>query len=177
MLVFPDLGFCKTLPLSLFNQLGELLQEMAQTLVLREVETAGRGAFILTQAVLLRVKTPSEWHKQRFQLILSPGFNALLVGNLQPTPEGEDVEINTSLTFHPEAIALFISQLGELLKCDGHTCQILDQYRQDIIPNDPTLQSQFTLLLLEHFLPHSPAPINIQSTPTCQDAEDGLKNK
>ncbi len=169
MLVFPDLGFCKTLPLSLFNQLGELLQEMAQT--------AGRDAFILTQAILLRVKTPLEWHKQRFKLILSPGFNALLVGNLQPTREREDVEINTSLTFHPQAIALFISQLGELLKCDSHTCQILDQYRQDIIPNDPTLQSQFTLLLLEHFLPHSPAPINIQSTPTCQDAEDGLKKQ
>lgn len=169
MLVFPDLGFSKTLPLSLFNQLGELLQEMAQA--------GGRDAFILTQAVLARVKTPLELQKQRFKLILSPGFNALLVGNLQPTAAGENGRVNTSLTFDPDAIALFISQLGELLKCDTHTCQILDQYCREIAANDPTLQSQFTLLLLEYFLPHSPGSINIESTAVCQDAEDSLKKQ
>ena len=169
MLVFPDLGFSKTLPLSLFNQLGELLQEMAQA--------GGRDAFILTQAMLARVKTPLEWQKQKFKLILSPGFNALLVGNLQPTEAGKNDRVNTSLTFHPDAIALFISQLGELLKCDTHTCQILDQYRREIAANDPTLQSQFTLLLLEYFLPHSPGSINIESTAICQDIEDSLKKQ
>ncbi|MFO5529199.1 MAG: ATP-binding protein [Cuspidothrix sp.] len=169
MLVFPDLGFSKTLPLSLFNQLGELLQEMAQA--------AERDAFILTQAALAKVKTPLKWQRQRFKLILSPGFNALLVGNLQPTEAGKNDRVNTSLTFHPDAIALFISQLGELLKCDTHTCQILDQYRREIAANDPTLQSQFTLLLLEYFLPHSLGSINIESTAICQDVEDSLKKQ
>ncbi|MFM7364717.1 MAG: ATP-binding protein [Cuspidothrix sp.] len=169
MLVFPDLGFSKTLPLSLFSQLGELLQEMALN--------KGQDAFILTQAVLARVKTPLEWQRQRFKLILSPGFNALLMGNLQPTAAGEKTQVNTSLTFHPDAIALFISQLGILLKYDTYTCKILDQYRRDIAANDPTLQSQFTLLLLEYFLPHSPSPTNTESTTTCQDVEDGLKKQ
>ncbi|MFM7405919.1 MAG: ATP-binding protein [Cuspidothrix sp.] len=169
MFVFPDLGFSKTLPLSLFNQLGELLQEMAQG--------AGRDAFVLTQAVLVREGIPLEWQKQRFKLILSSGFNALLVGNLQSTKAEIELSVNTSLTFDPDAIALCISQLGEILKSDTHTCHILDQYRQHILPNDPSLQSQFTLLLLEYFLPHSPAPINIEYSATSQNIEDSLKKQ
>ncbi|MTJ06642.1 GAF domain-containing sensor histidine kinase [Anabaena sp. UHCC 0204] len=169
MLVFPDLGFSKTLPLSIFNQLGELLQQMAQAV--------GSDALSLTEAILVRVEVPVEWQKQRFNLVVSEGFNALLVGNLQAGEQEIDSLVNTSLTFNVDAIALFISQLGELFKCDSHTYQTLDNYRRVIISNDPILQSQFTLLLLEYLLPHSPAPIITNTPESCQAIQNALKKQ
>ncbi len=169
MLVFSDLGFSKTLPLSIFNQLGELLQQIGSV-----VES---DALSLTEAILVRVEVPIEWQKQKFKLIVSPGFNALLVGNLQAGEQEIDSPVNTIFTFNTDAIALFISQLCELFKCDSHIYQTLDNYRQVMTPNDSTLQSQFTLLLLEYLLPHSPAKITTHTTESCQVIEDAFRKQ
>ncbi|MBD2168968.1 GAF domain-containing sensor histidine kinase [Calothrix membranacea FACHB-236] len=74
MLSSPDLSFSRTLPLDTFNQLGELLQQMAQAV--------GSAALVLTEAVLARIRVPAEWQEQRFTLLVSEGFSALLMGNI-----------------------------------------------------------------------------------------------
>jgi two-component system, sensor histidine kinase and response regulator len=174
MLSSPDLSFSRILPKDVFNQLGELLLSMAQAV--------GSAALVLTEAVLARIMSKSEWQKQKFTLVVSEQFSALLVGNQEENlgmcvagsfpdlknvslPQGEngierefiplteDATLYASLTFNSQAIASFISQLKDLFADDSHTYQHLERYQ--LIPslNDATLQGKFTLLLLEYLLP------------------------
>ncbi|MBD2606560.1 GAF domain-containing sensor histidine kinase [Scytonema hofmannii FACHB-248] len=174
MLSSPDLSFSRILPKDVFNQLGELLLSMAQAV--------GSAALVLTEAVLARIMSKSEWQKQKFTLVVSEQFSALLVGNQEENlgmcvarsfpdlnkvslPEGEngierefiprteDATLYASLTFNSQAIASFISQLRDLFADDSHTYQHLEHYRQIPSLNDATLQGKFTLLLLEYILP------------------------
>lgn len=86
MLSSSDLSFSRTLPLDTFNQLGELLQQMAQAV--------GSAALVLTEAVLARIRVPAEWQEQRFTLLVSEGFSALLMGNLtQREQQSPDTEV------------------------------------------------------------------------------------
>lgn len=82
-----------------------------------------------------------------------------------------------------EAIASFIYQLRDLFECDSYTYQNLQGYRQIIRPNDATLQSQFSLLLLEYLLTQpnqeiiaDPSPIG-PAAYICQPVEDALKKQ
>ncbi|BBD64654.1 GAF sensor signal transduction histidine kinase [Nostoc commune NIES-4072] len=178
MLSSPDLSFSRTLPIVVFNQLGELLEQMAQTV--------GSAALLLTEAVLVRIDVPAKWQRQRFTLVVSEQFSALLVGNLAQGDEGEqgiDSALNAQLTFNLEAIATFVYELRNLFEYDSSTYQNLEGYRQIIQPNDATLQSQFSLLLLEYLLiqpnqeiiapPSSTAP----TIYICQPVEDALKKQ
>ena len=203
MLSSPDLSFSRTLPIDVFNQLGELLQQMSQA-----VESA---ALVLTEAVLARIMSESEWQKQKFTLVVSEQFSALLVGNQEENvgmcvagsfsdlkkvslPEGENgIErefipitqedtLYASLTFNSEAIASFISQLRDLFSPDSHTYQHLEPYLQIPSLNDATLQGKFTLLLLEYLLPLQNQPFtasngNLNYVSTCQPIEDALKKQ
>ncbi|MEJ1934483.1 GAF domain-containing protein, partial [Nostoc sp. NIES-2111] len=215
MLSSPDLSFSRNLPLVVFNQLGELLQQMAQSL-----ETS---TLLLTEALLSRVRAPKEWQSQRFTLLVSERFSALLLGNWEQTEvesqawvvamppstnpnvtgmranQEEEVyssintppwlntaltQVNASLTFNSEAIASFMSKLRDLFRHDSYTHQHLERYRQILKPNDATLQSQFTLLLLEHLLPKQPQEVtdspsvnNRQEVYACQAVEDALKKQ
>lgn len=178
MLSSPDLSFSRTLPIVVFNQLGELLEQMAQTV--------GSAALILTEAVLMRVCIPVEWQRQRFTLVVSEQFSALLIGNLAQGEQGEqeiNSALNAKLTFNLEAIATFVYELRDLFECDSSTHQNLEGYRQIIRPNDATLQSQFSLLLLEYLLTQPSqeiiAPLS-STAPTvyiCQPVEDALKKQ
>ncbi|AUT01667.1 ATPase [Nostoc sp. CENA543] len=189
MLSSPDLSFSRSVPVVVFNQLGELLQQTA-----RAVKTA---ALVLTEAILSRVRVPVEWERQRFTLVVSERFTALLVGEqeqqsqlweeiLPLSTDGEHSSgslIHTRLTFNLDAIASFISQLQDLFGCDSYTYQHLDNYRQILQPNDVTLQSQFSLLLLEYFLPQSTSESttstikNLPEFYSCQPIEDALKKQ
>ncbi|HLO83499.1 MAG TPA: GAF domain-containing sensor histidine kinase [Nostocaceae cyanobacterium] len=181
MLSSPDLSFSRTLPLSIFNQLGELLQQMAQA-----VENA---VLVLTEALLVRVQVPLEWQKQRFTLVVSERFSALLVGGEAQEEESYSTRttqpsfFNTRLTFNAEAIATFISQLQSLFAISSSTYQNLTKYTQVPAPNDPILQSQFTLLLLESLLPQTNLEITAYPDPNppegygCQVVEDALKKQ
>ncbi|MEH2188987.1 MAG: ATP-binding protein [Nostoc sp.] len=180
MLSSPDLSFSRTLPIVVFNQLGELLEQMAQTV--------GSAALVLTEAVLVRIYIPVEWQRQKFTLVLSEQFSVLLVGTFEQgsrETEGQGIysEINAQLTFNLEAIASFIYELRDLFECDSYTHQNLERYRQIIRPNDATLQSQFTLLLLEYLLTQPnqeiiapPSPIG-PAVYICQPVEDALKKQ
>ncbi len=174
MLSSPDLSFSRILPKDVFNQLGELLLSMAQAV--------GSAALVLTEAVLARIMSKSEWQKQKFTLVVSEQFSALLVGSQEENlgmcvarsfpdlnevslPEGEngierefispnpDATLYASLTFNSQAIASFLSQLKDLFAHDSHTYQHLERYLQIPSLNDATLQGKFTLLLLEYLLP------------------------
>ncbi|MGM3307194.1 GAF domain-containing sensor histidine kinase [Anabaena sp. WFMT] len=178
MLSSPDLSFSRTLPLSLFNRLGELLQQMVQS-----VEST---ALILTEAVLVRICIPVEWQEQRFTLLVSEGFSALLVGNIEDRDLGSigaekprvNLILNASLTFNSEVIASFVSKLRNLLECDSYTYQKLEVYQQIIVPNNATLQSKFTLLLLDYLVEQQKvevtAPANATQHYICQAVEDAL---
>jgi len=203
MLSSPDLSFSRTLPIDVFNQLGELLLSMAQGV--------GSAALVLTEAVLARIISKSEWQKQKFTLVVSEQFSALLVGNQEENvgmcvagsfadlnkvslPQGEngierefipltqDATLYASLTFNSEAIASFISQLRDLFDRDSHTYQHLERYLQIPSLNDATLQGKFTLLLLEYLLPLQNQPFtgsdgNFNNVSTCQPIEDALKKQ
>ncbi|MBD2346910.1 GAF domain-containing sensor histidine kinase [Anabaena subtropica] len=219
MLSSPDLSFSRNLPLVVFNQLGELLQQMAQS-----VESTTN--LLLTEALLSRVRVPIEWQRQRFTLVVSEQFSALLLGNweqkevggtearlfvtssqengsITASRETQEQEIysaistsyefsegvqhsilNTRLTFNSEAIASFLSNLRDLFGHDSYTHQHLERYRQILRPNDVALQSQFTLMLLEHLLPKEnedvtdpPRVNNSEEVYACQAVEDALKKQ
>ncbi|MBD2354384.1 GAF domain-containing sensor histidine kinase [Tolypothrix sp. FACHB-123] len=211
----PDLSFSQTLPSDTFNQLGELLQQMAQAM-----ESA---ALLVTEAVLARVRVPADWQEQRFTLLVSEQFSALLVGydvqtdkainssrlistmGENPTeglPNSEKseqmastwnsrsgynhqdaAELTTSLTFNSEAIAAFLTKLRDLFAADSHTYQNLERYSQIPPINNSTLQSQFSLLLLESLVPQINQVVEVATTPDysslliCQPVEDALKKQ
>jgi two-component system, sensor histidine kinase and response regulator len=174
MLSSPDLSFSRNLPVVVFNQLEELLQQMAQVV--------GTAALILTEAVLARINPPLAWEHQRFTLVISEEFSALLVGK-QELGELEKEQLKTSLTFNWEAIAVFVSQVQDLFADDSYTYQNLEQYRQILKPNNAQIPTQFSLLLLEYFLPQTqeaitePANSNPAEYNYCQPVEDALKNR
>ncbi|MDZ8186710.1 MAG: GAF domain-containing sensor histidine kinase [Nostoc sp. ChiSLP02] len=191
MLSSPDLSFSRTLPVVIFNQLGELLEQMAQTL---------GSPMVLTEAVLASVRIPGDWERQRFTVVVSEQFSALLVGNPEedeekklPTQDSytgaiNDISTNNSelharLTFNFEAIAAFVLELRDLFECNSHTHQNIERYRQVIRPNDSKVQSQFTLLLLEFLLTQPnqqiiPPPSAIgPAVYICQPVEDALKKQ
>ncbi|ALF54806.1 ATPase [Nostoc piscinale CENA21] len=200
MLSSPDLSFSQNLPLVVFNQLGELLQQMAQS-----VETS---MLVLTEAVLARIVISEEWQSQRFTLVVSEQFSALLLGILTQeeqqaqenphsslstqhsatplaTTEGTSATqwlLSTRLTFNSEAIASFVSNLKGLFANDSETYQNLDYYSQILRPNDATLQSQFTLLLLEYLLPQKNQAVaeSLNTSPSgnfCQAIEIALQKQ
>jgi two-component system sensor histidine kinase/response regulator len=204
MLSSPDLSFSRILPIDVFNQLGELLQQM-------QLEAVGSAALVLTEAVLARIISKNERQKQKFTLVVSEQFSALLVGNQEENvgmcvagsfpdlnkvslPQGEngierefipltqDATLYASLTFNSQAIASFISQLRDLFARDSHTYQHLERYLQIPSLNDATLQGKFTLLLLEYLLPlqnqfFTASDANFNHVSACQPIENALKKQ
>lgn len=178
MLSDTDLSFAGILPLSVFNQLGDLLHQVAH-----EVDSA---ALILTEAVLVRTLIPARWQPQRFTLVVSQQISALLIGNTQDDTQQSQSTWDTSLdhlhthfTFNSEAIANFATGLSELFDVNSHTHQNILQYREIIVPNNASCQSKLTILLLKYLLPtisqyttnqHSLTPEGF----TCKPVEDAL---
>ncbi len=171
-----DLSFSRTLPISVFNQLGELLQQI------QKVEDT---TLVITEAVLVRISIPSEWQMQRFTVVVSPGFSALLIGTENIANEGASLKasdnlfLNGSLTFDTSAIASFLLKLRDLFANDSQTHKDLEKYRQIIAPNDAAIQGKFTLLLLEHLLTQpeytrSLEPVFHGDYSVCQPVEDAL---
>lgn len=181
MSIFQDLSFNRTLPWSIFDRLGQLLEQMAQEV--------GTQAVVLTQAILSPI--PSSQQLEQFTLLMSSQFSALLVGS--PANKAEEVGgvvsspalftscslFNVRLTFEPQAIALFISQVSELLTAHPQTKATLDQYCH-LQPNDARLQSKFTLLLLSTLaseLYPDPVARVYPSVSVCQPVENALRQQ
>jgi len=169
MPISQDLSLCRTLPLATFEQLRQMLQQM--------VQVVGTEAAVLTEAVLSSIPMPTEQVEQ-FTIVVSQRFSALLVG----TPIDCPSSLNARLTFDPEAIALFLSQLSDLLQHYPQAQAALGNYRQILQPNDANLQSEFTLLLLSTLVPEAnfnptPPPEVYPHVSVCQPVEDALRHQ
>ena len=146
-----------------------MLQQMVQVL--------GTEAAVLTEAVLSSIPIPTEQLEQ-FTLVVSQRFSALLVG----TPIDCASSLNVRLTFDPEAIALFLFQLSDLLQHYPQAQAALGNYRQILQPNDAKLQSEFTLLLLSTLVPKANSNQNLPPevyphVSVCQPVEDALRQQ
>lgn len=174
MLISPDLSFERTLSIDVFNQLGDLLQQMAQAV--------GNKAVVLTEALLASIRIPKEWEMRRFTMVVYEQFCALLLGSKENTLSGlQDSALQVSLTFNSEACASFLSQLRDLFGHDSHTYHNLQALCQIPGSNDATLVSKFSLLLLKYFLPESTGaiaqPPTISYSSVCQPVEDALEKQ
>jgi len=197
-----DLSFHQLLPVSIFQQLRQLLQQMAQEL--------GREASIVTEEALVSIPTLSPAIEQ-FTLVVSPQFSALLIAeSRQETEDRRQKEelklkesvilnsansefgieayaalqerdselLNAKLTFEPEAIAQFLQQLSGWLEHNPLAQDTLAQYSQVIQPNNATLQAKFTLMLLSVLAPGSHKNVESESiypfVSVCQPVEAAL---
>jgi two-component system, sensor histidine kinase and response regulator len=174
-----DLSFHQLLPLTIFQQLGQLLQQMAQEL--------GNEALIVTEEALVSIPTRPE-ATDLFTLVVSQQFSALLVAERrQETRDRRQQEeltlkesiilnsvnselgteayvtlqernselLNVKLTFEPAAIAQFLQHLNGCLEDNSLARATLARYSQVIQPNNATLQGKFTLMLLSVLAPSS----------------------
>lgn len=194
-----DLSFSRTLRNSTFARLGELLLQMAQSV--------GRPSLVLTESVLVMVNLPLEWQAQRFTVLVSQQFSALLIGtHLQDVGDKEnlanaslsasqplsstasslsypnDVFLNCYLTFDLSEIVSFLSNLKGLFDQNSQTYQTLEDSCQIPITNDATLQSKFTFLLLKELLPEpnqseTEFPVNYPYVSVCQPVEKALQKQ
>src|SRR5919202_1164796 len=146
MPILGDPRFSRTLPLAMYERLQELLQQTRSRL--------GKEAVFLTEDVFARKATTSERQTQRFAVLVSERFSALLVGEAHEAESvgGYDAQsrlYQVGLTFEPEAIASFLTHLS--YSSSNHTValNLLHQAQTGLATNDPALQTEFTLSLLE----------------------------
>lgn len=139
-----------TEPLSLnmitFAKLGALIQQQAASFE--------PGYLLLTEDILNPVHNSTNVHGERFSLLVSEKFNALLLGELTPDENRESTNIVepkvfVNISFDPEAIASFLHQLADRLTSKPEVKSILGQAGAILKPNDPKLQSEFTLALMK----------------------------
>lgn len=136
----------RTLPLTVFRRLQTLLQQMQSRV--------GEGAIVFTEDILPFKEIIPKHQGQQFTVVVSQRFSVLLVGERQSSRalEGEDgkpILYQVGLTFEPEAIAAFLTQLASELDNDPDQGNKIKQAQTYLHPNDPALQTEFTLLLLE----------------------------
>ena len=182
MTVSQDSIWHRTLPKQLFEQIGQLLQHIAQA--------ADTEVLLITEAVLTPIPIlPESQLEQKFTLLVSPGFNVLLTG--EPTATAVRTAgqaefpslsprslLRVKLMFEPEAIAQFLDQLHALLQHHPPAQKTLSAYSQTLQPNDAKLQSKFALELLSILVPEpdsEPEPSTIYPhVSVCQPVENAL---
>ncbi|MFW6357588.1 MAG: ATP-binding protein [Chroococcales cyanobacterium] len=135
--------FNRTLPRAIFEQLCYLWQQMAQHSSLKQAE-------IVTEAHIFQDNGRNSPQKGCFWLLISEQFNGLLLGKLieADSERGEFGDrYQVSITFDPNAIASFVTQLSSQVK---HNSELGDRLSHlSLQPNDGNLQSEFTLQLIE----------------------------
>ncbi len=148
----------QTLNFAMLGQLQGLLQEM--------VRTVGAEVFVITEEFLAAANNGADG--AQFTVVASAPFSALLWSKAMVSPgkvpgkspgkahasldEPADALYQIHLTFEPEAIATFLEHLGdqphETFQASSHADSILVEARSVVRPNDPALQSHFTLELI-----------------------------
>lgn len=166
----------RTVPLRVLNQVHHLLQQLEQE--------AEADALLLTEEVLLPLGSTHLEGIDRFTLLISQPFSALLLAQaIAPVSGSSEVSFRIGLSFDPNAIATFIDQLEPLAGLNPIALETLQHYRSLLRDNDAVLQSEFTLRLVEQFVPGTAHPKG--SGPeaadlmpaVCQPFQDALENQ
>jgi two-component system, sensor histidine kinase and response regulator len=130
----------------MFERLQQLLKQMKSTL--------GEEAVLLATDVLAREETTSDEQTQQFTLLVSERFSVLLL--TQPSPPDPIAEYEATprlyqvgLTFEPEAIASFLTHLTYRWSHHTAALNLLALAQTQLQINDPAIQTEFTLSLLE----------------------------
>ncbi len=152
----------QTLPWTVFRQIGDLLKQMVEP----------------TDLVLTEVTFPLQLndHGEQFILVSSPRFSALLQGETVRNgasrshfAKSDECQIN--LTFDPKEIAIFLTHLETLLSSKSALLQQIRQAQQFFRTNDPELQSQFTLQLVDRLTSNVPSSSeSLELLPPTSDA-------
>ncbi|MBW4576048.1 MAG: response regulator [Aphanothece sp. CMT-3BRIN-NPC111] len=180
----------RTLPEATFERLRNLWQQMADLI--------GVGALLLTEDVFLPMEVSRKQRAERFTVLISERFSALLVGTPISQPlnksklgaseldtqylslSNQHSPLNVGLTFDPEAIAAFLTQLASQLN-NNLALSTLEQASQILQPNDATFQSQFTLSLIEILSLEgtgtSTPELIYPHVSVCQPVEDALRHQ
>ena len=114
--------------------------------------TFGKGAVVLTEDVLLSAAIVLEHQAERFTVLISDQFSALLLG-IPTEPLAEyDAQLTlyqVGLTFESEAIAAFLTQLAHALDNNSVVVNLINKAQASLQSNDAAIQSEFTLSLME----------------------------
>jgi two-component system sensor histidine kinase/response regulator len=169
----PKLGdprLTRTLPLAMFERLRMLLRQMLSTL--------GEGALLLTEDVLVRETTLVAALSQQFTIVVSKQFSIVLSGEpqeLEPCLEDDTKArlYQVNLIFAPEEIATFLKGLSESVNNQTDLLHLLEHAQTLVQPNDPAIQSDFTLSLLELFATDETNSSVPSSIGVCQSFVDG----
>jgi two-component system sensor histidine kinase/response regulator len=155
--------FSRTLPLIMLERVGELLLQMSSTI--------GEAVVFLTNDTLSSFKITWEHQEQRFTILVSQKFSALLLGvaqnvEISPGKDAKHTLYQVGLTFEPEAIASFLTQLSQYSENSSDLLNLLEQAKASLQLNDAAIQSEFTLSLLEILSsPSSKDSASLNSTP------------
>lgn len=171
--------FSRVLPVTCFETLRRVMQGVirlpaAEVLVLTETVLTSSTTWLAQQGI------------RQFVLVASQSFSGLLLGKLpigmplpqKPLPPHQrNGSLNSpellpamylvELWFDPEPIADFLAELSQHLSHDAVIIDRLQQVATQLQPNDPALQSQFTLQLVEAM------STNLSHPPTCDLSLDG----
>ncbi len=160
----------------MFERLQEVLQQMKSAI--------GAEAILLRSDDLPIIPMGLEHQVQRFGVVVSQPFKVLLLGvQLESeAPTSDDTQpilYQVGLTFEPEEIASFLDELTQRLNHHPIVFNSFERLLASCQPNDPAIQSEFTLLLLEVLAvsetshPVPPEPI-YPYVSVCQPIENAL---
>jgi two-component system, sensor histidine kinase and response regulator len=128
----------QTVSAVVFEQLRALLEQTAQT--------AETKALILTDAILAEAN-PTVARPERFTVVVSSLFSALLTGVGLPDGAVAPTAYQISLRFEPEAIATFLASLNQVV-LPASVRSALIQAQSILQPNNSAVQSSFTIRLI-----------------------------
>nr|WP_290228299.1 GAF domain-containing hybrid sensor histidine kinase/response regulator [Trichocoleus desertorum] len=176
---FPASAVRRTLPGATFGQLYDLLQQMAAAIAPQTTVT------VLTEAILASLPDLLKLEIARFVVVVSEPFSALLLAKTaepQATSEyAAESVYELDLTFDPESIAEFLSQISNCFTSPSDVVGTLEQLCQRLRPNDAKIQSDFTLQLVERLAIAAQSPQTLDSNypavSVCQPVEEALRQQ
>ncbi len=130
-------NFKRILPLKTFTQLRNSFQQI--------VEMLGDTANLITEDIFKSIEVDDERKQQKFSLIISEDFSALLLANNQIS----FIFIEIELILFPEKINNFIEELNGLFSNNKPANLYFKKLRETLAKNDNKIKMEYTLMLLE----------------------------
>ncbi|HEY9750545.1 MAG TPA: ATP-binding protein [Allocoleopsis sp.] len=183
MFSFPASAVRRTLPGATFGQLCDLLKQTAVAIASQASVT------VLTEAILPTLNLPTlkqstDLEAARFVVLVAEPFSALLLAEAAGSAGNHGLPADhweLSLTFDPEAIAAFLTQINTLANAHSDIAQSIAKLQSQLRPNDATWQSEFTLQLVEKLAIAAEMPPqrdeSYAAVSVCQPVEEALRQQ